>query len=351
MKNRVLKTAIVVIVVVAMAMAATGCNMLASAKEVAEDPGSVLVTSDGEAPQPAENATPEEQQHISYDETAGKTTVEFDGQKYQPKEGMTNVLLMGVDADTTRQDVGRSDMLMLCSIDTKNNKISFISVPRDTRTLVYHLDASGNKTKEETTKINHAYAYGGGAKKYSPQNAMKATEMFLEVDGRLNIPIDKYISIDLAGLPKISSVLGGVPVTLDQDVPEVGKKGQTVELEGNDVRLFLQNRKDMSDGETTRQLHEQMFIKAMAKKIKDMGAAEAAPKLFDSFTKFMNTNLTAEEALALATILDKASLDSMDFQLLENGHGEMLGNPAVWFYIASQDEVLKKMLATYYDAA
>ena len=66
----------------------------------------------------------------------------------------------------------------------------------------------------------------------------------------------------------LADALGGVEVTLDQDYPDIGSKGDTITLEGNNVRLYLQNRKQMDDGEMSRQKHEQDFMMAIAKKSK-----------------------------------------------------------------------------------
>ncbi|MEG1158231.1 MAG: LCP family protein [Christensenellaceae bacterium] len=334
-----IKVLVIVLVILAIVAGIVLYNMYGTYKGIQKNPGGVFVTSGEDKAVASDN--------INYDENKDLTQVEFNGQKYTAKEDIVNVLLMGVDAASDRQDVGRTDMLMLCTMDMKNNKIDFLSIPRDTKTKVYHVGSDGKVTKEQTAKINAAYAYGGGKDKYSAENAMRATQDFLEVDGNISVPIDYYMSIDLDGLPKIADALGGVTVTLDQDMPEVGEKGEEVTLEGRKVRLYLQNRHDMDDGETTRQLHEQTFIKAMARDIKEMGAKAAAPKLFESFTKFMRTNLNLDQVVAFASVLDAAGLDQINFDILKEGHPEMSD---AWYYIASQDEVLKLMLSRIYNA-
>ena len=60
------------------------------------------------------------------------------------------VLLMGVDRRD--DDIGRSDTLMLAAVDEKKDRISLLSIPRDTRVEI------GNYGYD---KINHAYAFGG----------------------------------------------------------------------------------------------------------------------------------------------------------------------------------------------
>src|SRR5690625_1666483 len=62
-----------------------------------------------------------------------------------------NILLMGID--TEESDQGRSDALMILSLDPGQDAMQLVSIPRDTRTTI------AGKGIED--KINHAYAFGG----------------------------------------------------------------------------------------------------------------------------------------------------------------------------------------------
>lgn len=332
-----MKKGIVIFVAVLLALFLVACSSL---KEVLENPEQAFLTS-GET-EGGEIATG----HVSYNENEQLKQISFDGKTYEQKENVVNILLLGVDKDSTRQDIGRSDMIMLCTINFNTNQITLTSVPRDTRAEIYHIDSDGNIKSTVVEKINHAYAYGGGATQYSAENAMRCVSELLACDNRINVPINYYISIDLDGLSKLASALGGVEVTLDQNVPEVGKKGETINLTGDKVRLYLQNRYDMSDGETTRQLHEQTFIKSMAREIKEMGAVKSAPELYDTFLKFMRTNLSLDQVISFASVLDNTSIDDMQFNLID-GAGEIIDG--VWYFRAHQDSMLKHMLNALYD--
>lgn len=61
-----------------------------------------------------------------------------------------NFLLMGVDERSG--DIGRSDTLIVLSVNMATHKVGLISVPRDSRVEM---------SRFGETKINHAYAYGG----------------------------------------------------------------------------------------------------------------------------------------------------------------------------------------------
>lgn len=346
------KIALVTALLLIAAMFAAGC----SAAEAAGDQTAVNLSSSSEDTAPVLNELSTGEnigQSVNEDANAGeKKIVEVNGEQYIQKENITNILLMGIDSDAQRvknSQGWRSDMLMLVTIDGNTDHITCTSIPRDTRANVYKLDENGIIKSEVTEKINHAYAYGGGPTKYSAENAMRCTEELLECSGIIDVPIDYYISIDLDGIQKLANEMGGVEVTLDQNVPDVGRKGETVLLKGETTRKFLENRHDMSDGELTRQRHEQMFIKSLVRSIKEMGAVQAAPELYDAFIKFMRTNLTLDEAVDLAKILDKTNIDDMTFNVWEGGAPEIIDG--IWYYRSSQEEILMQMLEAMYQKA
>ncbi len=302
---------------------------------------------------------------INFDKNANVETVEIDGKTYQKKNGTISLLMLGIDWDGTdvKDATGaRSDMIMLCTIDTETNNISFLSIPRDTRTIVHKVDQKTGKVeeKENMTKLNHAYILGGGNNPdlYGPQNAMRATEDLIELNGQLSIPVQHYVSIDLEHLSDLADAFGGVEVTLDQDVPGVGGQGETVNLEGESVRLYLQNRKQMGDGEMDRQRHEQEFMKALAKKIKKMGAVQSASKLFTQLNdKVIQTNLNLDQIVAMAGVLDNvSSIDDIKMDTFEERDDSwqkfpdpIVSNPPkLDYFVMNEQELTDKMLELYY---
>lgn len=312
-------------------------------------------------PQPSTAATDD----VNFDANADVETVTIDGKTYQKNPNVVSILMLGIDWDGTEvKDAtgARSDMIMLCTIDMENNGISFLSIPRDTRTIVHKVDQKTGKveSKEYLTKLNHAYILGGGndTSKWGPQNAMRATEDLVEIDGQLSIPIQYYISIDLEHLADLAAALGGVEVTLDQNYPDIGSKGDTITLEGNAVRLYLQNRKQMDDGEMSRQRHEQEFMMAIAKKIKKLGAVQSASKLFSQLSgDVLQTNLGLDQIVAMAGVLDKlGSIDNIKMETFEerddswqNFPDPIVTNPSkLNYFVMDEDELMSKMLERYY---
>jgi len=263
-------------------------------------------------------------------------------------EGVINILLLGIDSNQERESKRtgyRSDMVMLCSVDMNSGKVSMLSIPRDTYATVYKLDYdTGDILSETQNKINSAYSFGGGPSHYGAENSMQCVSKLLSCDGKLNVPIDFYVSLDMDGITKIADSLGGVEVTLTADFPGIGSEGETVTLSGSDAEQFVRNRHDVG-GDLVRASHQQQFMLGIAQKIKDMGAVQAAPKLYDEFLTYAKTNLSLEQVLALASVLNDLNLDDISFNTT-TGKGEMLNGSSV--IVPDMDDMYTKVTNLLY---
>ena len=109
-----------------------------------------------------------------------------------------NVMLFGED-NHSKDTTGRSDSLMLMSIDNREKKLKLTSFQRDT--LVY-IPGHGYD------KITTAYSYGGAAL------AIKT------VEANFGIKIDRYAVVDFQSFQKIIDTLGGLKINLAKDEVE-----------------------------------------------------------------------------------------------------------------------------------
>ena len=257
-------------------------------------------------------------------------------------ENIVNLLLLGIDSDSEREakKMGwRSDMVMLCTLNFEKSSIALTTIPRDTRTKVYYVNQKGKATETEMTKINHAYAYGGGPDLYGAQNAMTAASDFLSSVSGTEVPVHYYVSLDLENLPKLADDMGGIPVTLDMDFPGLGNKGDRIVLNSENAALFLQNRYDVG-GDIQRALHHEQFLKGMIDEIKKKGAANSAAALFGLATKYVKTNLSLQQVVALASILDNCDTGTIDYDVID---GEYITIDELSFFIADKKSVKKRV--------
>ncbi|MCZ4136008.1 hypothetical protein BZG24_29500, partial [Escherichia coli] len=101
-----------------------------------------------------------------------------------------NALILGVDERPN--DSGRSDTIIVLSVNPAKHKALLFNIPRDTRTEIV-----GHGTED---KINHAYAFGG------VDMSIRTIEQFL------GIPIHYYMKVDMEGFARIIDLVGGVDV-------------------------------------------------------------------------------------------------------------------------------------------
>ncbi len=106
-----------------------------------------------------------------------------------------NILLFGIDNHNDDEN-GRSDSMILLSIDKSSNEIKQTSFLRDT-----FLEIPGYGED----KLNAAYSYGG---------AKLAAET---IEYNYRIKIDKYIIIDYSAFTSIVDAMGGVDIDLEDE--------------------------------------------------------------------------------------------------------------------------------------
>ncbi|MBT3320534.1 MAG: LCP family protein, partial [Clostridia bacterium] len=201
-------------------------------------------------------------------------------------------------------------------------------------------------------KINTAYSYGGGLKKYSYQNAMVCVQMFLDrsnvlstpLDFTLDIPVYLYASMDMTGIPHVASSVGGVPITLEKSIPGVGRKGQEVNLKYDNAIEYLINRHD-TGGDLDRARRQQKFMISLASKIKDMNAPQIITSLYDDLSRYVYTNLDTTQMLDLAKILMQTDIESIELITIPGAGKKINGT---YFILHDEEATLQILLDIYY---
>ncbi|WP_026564243.1 polyisoprenyl-teichoic acid--peptidoglycan teichoic acid transferase TagU [Bacillus sp. UNC41MFS5] len=190
-----------------------------------------------------------------------------------------SVLMLGVDE--REGDSGRSDTMIVLTVNPNNNSVKMLSIPRDTRTEII-----GKGTED---KINHAYAFGG-----IPM-ALDTVENFLD------IPIDYYIEVNMKGFTGMVDAVGGVTVTNDLEFTQDGyhfPKGELT-LNGKKALSYTRMRKQDPRGDFGRQIRQRQIIEGV---IKEGASFSSLTKFSDIFTvlgKNVKTNLTFDQMVAI----------------------------------------------------
>ncbi len=109
-------------------------------------------------------------------------------------KGVSNILLIGSDSKNF-DNVGRSDAMMILTIDDKNKSIKLTSLVRDT---LVNIPGHGYE------KLTHAYAYGG------------AKLLLDTIEQNFKISIKDYAAVNFNSFIDLVDVLGGVEVNVKE---------------------------------------------------------------------------------------------------------------------------------------
>ncbi|PAE41525.1 LCP family glycopolymer transferase [Bacillus sp. 7884-1] len=215
-----------------------------------------------------------------------------------------SVLMLGVDE--REGDSGRSDTMIVLTVNPNNNSVKMLSIPRDTRTEIV------GKGKED--KINHAYAFGGVSM------AVDTVENFLD------IPIDYYVKINMEGFKDIIDTVGGINVENDFafTVEEVDFPAGKIHLNGDEALTFIRMRYDDPNGDFGRQERQRQVIQAVIKEGASISSLSKAPDIFQAIGSNVKTNLTFEEMISIQKNYKEAGKNIE--QLTLQSEGKMIDN-------------------------
>ncbi|MFJ9204712.1 LCP family protein [Bacillus velezensis] len=204
-----------------------------------------------------------------------------------------SILFMGIENYATSGKGGRSDSLIVVTLDPRNKTMKMLSIPRDTRVTLAG-DTTGNKTK-----INAAFAKGG------------ADETVSTVEDLLGIPIDKYVTVDFNGFKDVIDEVGGVDVKVPFDFDEMSdvskkkriyfKKGN-MHLNGEQALAYARMRKQDKRGDFGRNDRQKQILNALIDQMSRAGNIAKIDKIAETASNNVQTNIRITEGLALQQI-------------------------------------------------
>jgi len=207
-----------------------------------------------------------------------------------------NILVMGIDlpldlpdnAVSTDVFAGRSDTMLLLHVDPANQIVSVLSVPRDTQVVI---------PGEGVEKINYANVVGG--------SKLAAQVVSQNLNG---VTIDRYVRVSTEAFRELVDLLGGVRVFVPEDMKYIDetqhlyinlKQGWQT-LNGKQAEQFARFRHD-DKGDIGRVQRQQQLIRALRESLANPVMVTRLPQAIELFQKYIDTNLSPEEMLSLAS--------------------------------------------------
>ena len=239
-------------------------------------------------------------------------------QKTITKKEPFSVLLLGVDE--RENDIGRSDTMIVITVNPEKKTMKMLSIPRDTRTEIVGYNS--------VDKINHAYAFGG------VPMAMATVENFLD------IPLDYYVFINMEGFLKMIDTLGGITIQNDMELAHDSyhfPKGE-VKLNGEEALVFSRIRYEDPRGDFGRQIRQRQIIEAILKKAATPTTLLKANDMLEVVGDNVRMNFTMKELIQLQGIYKKMD-NEIEQIAFKGGSGSRIGQ--IWYYIPDEEELLK----------
>ncbi len=271
----------------------------------------------------------------------------YKGQEYQLNEDIITVLLMGIDSETvdnvggqswsadsdSAYSGGQADTLFLAIINPHTEEVSFLTINRNTMATVDVWDENGDYIGTQIQQIALQHGYGIGDEE-SCEHQVKAVSRLL-----FDIPINSYAAISMDGIPKLNDAVGGVEVTVLDDIvyPEYSMnlhQGDVVTLKGEKAYWYVRLRDErVFNSNETRLNRQKQYLKAFVAKAKSEAKADirVATKLYNAVSEYMVTDVD----LSTFTYMATEYLD-YDFNLdnIYSLDGEtMMGNKYEEFYM------------------
>ncbi len=175
-----------------------------------------------------------------------------DANKVLAQERSVSILLLGTDTGALgRSYKGRTDTMMIMTLNPQKKTTTIVSLPRDMKVNL------PDYPEDSPAKINAAYAFGG------------VKESVKTVQEHFDVPIDYYVLVNMGGMEKAINQVGGVdvksPLTFDYERAHF-QKGKTYHLNGSNALKFSRMRYDDPQGDYGRQQRQRIVIMALLKK-------------------------------------------------------------------------------------
>lgn len=239
-----------------------------------------------------------------------------------------NVALFGVDTRDEDSFSGRSDTIIIASVDKKNNVVKLTSILRDSYVAI-----EGHKNQ----KITHAYAFGGA------ELAIKT------INQNFGMNITDYATINFYKLADAIDILGGIDIEVteaerkhlndigDDENPDFNylDEAGAVHLNGEQVVVYARLRK--IDSDVARSNRQRKVIEALIVQAKKVSPAKYA-EMVRTMMSLCETSLSFSEIMSFAPMITK----DITIQTLtipgdeENAIGGMYDGAWVWRYDLSE---------------
>lgn len=232
------------------------------------------------------------------------------------KKEPISALILGVDERDS--DGGRSDTMIVLTVNPSLETTKMISIPRDTYTEII-----GKGFKD---KINHAYSFGG-------------MEMSVKtVENLLNIPIDYVVKVNMESFVDIIDIIGGITVLNTFAFNYDGENFPTgkLEMDGDKSLKYVRMRYDDPSGDFGRQNRQKQVIQGVIQESLSLNTVWNYKSIFKAIEKNIELNVVFEDFLRIRKNYGD-SLKQIEQLYITNGSSMMKNQ--IYYYLPNESEL------------
>lgn len=259
-------------------------------------------------------------------------------------DGVKNIALLGIDSRKDN-DSGRSDAVLVLTIDKKHKKIKLTSIARDT-----YVKIEGHSAD----KLTHAYAYG------------KSKLSVKTLNQNFDLEITDYMTVNFFEFSRIIDYIGGVNIDIDKKemsdlngniIPKLKKTGIECELikttgyqklSGAQALCYARIRK--IDSDVMRGNRQKEVLSAMFDAVKDMNVTKL-PTLAEMILSECKTSLSTNDIISMGmwAVTSSPKIENLS---IPNENIKSSGKiiRGVWYYVydleAAKNEIKNFILET-----
>lgn len=229
-----------------------------------------------------------------------------------------SALVLGVDERDG--DKGRSDTMIVLSVNPKLKTTKMLSIPRDTYTEIIG--------KNKVDKINHAYAFGG-------------IEMSRKtVENLLDIPIDFVAQVNMESFKDIIDIVGGVSINNTLNFAYGGDSFPIGELnlDGEEALNYVRMRYEDPNGDFGRQNRQKQVIQGVLKNSLSLNTVTNYKSIFKTLEDNVRINVGLDDLMDIRKNYS-SSFGEIEQLYMNKGLGTKING--IYYYVPNDAEMVE----------
>ena len=245
--------------------------------------------------------------------------------EYKNSKGAMNILISGIDTNGDINNVSRSDVNIILTVNPNTHEVLLTNIPRD-------MEVQLHNTEGKTDKLTHAGIYG-------VDMTRKTLEDFLETD------IEYYVRVNFDSVVEIVDKIGGVDIYNDKSF-STGKyyfKEGEIHLNGDQALAYSRDRYHQDAGDWSRGLHQMKIIEAIINKVSHSTELLVNYNVIvDSLSRFVQTNIpdSVLKKYVKNQLNDMPAWNTLTYAVAGSGYSyqETYSMPGMDLYVTHKDE-------------